>query len=333
MEALINYLTASPKTQYFFVMSSVLAGLVFFLSGFYFSFVRPMGHHKMNQRLWGNSGKRLVDARLFKTQDESPASPVLLMLKAVLGWAKVENLQRTLYQADIFYPPEAFLSVAGILACAGYLAGSLFEAFYWRIVLALVLGTAPYLYLRIKRNRKAARLERQMPGGMDLLSRSLRAGHTLQSAMEMASAEIGSPLGVEMKIAFEEQRLGLGLNKALHRMADRVASQDLRFFVTAVSIQSETGGNLAEIMENIGKLIRARLQLKGKIQGLTAEGRFSALILAMLPVGIFLILYFVNPDYIMLLLTDSQGNRLLMGGVLSMVIGILWMSKIIQIKV
>ena len=172
-----------------------------------------------------------------------------------------------------------------------------------------------------------------MPEGMDLLSRSLRAGHTLQSAMEMASAEIGSPLGVEMKIAFEEQRLGLGLNKALHRMADRVASQDLRFFVTAVSIQSETGGNLAEIMENIGKLIRARLQLKGKIQGLTAEGRFSALILAMLPVGIFLTLYFVNPDYIMLLLTDSQGHRLLMGGILSMLIGILWMSKIIQIKV
>jgi tight adherence protein B len=112
-----------------------------------------------------------------------------------------------------------------------------------------------------------------------------------------------------------------------------VDSQDLRFFVTAVSIQSETGGNLAEILENIGKLIRARLLLKGKIQGLTAEGRFSALILASLPVGIFMILYFVNPDYIMLLLTDSQGYRLLMGGILSMAIGILWMRKIIQIKV
>ena len=130
MEALINYLTASPETQYFFVMSSVLAGLALFLSGFYFSFVRPMGHYKMNKRL-GNSGKRLVDARLFKTQDESPASPLLFILKAVLGWAKVGNLQRTLYQADIFYPPEAFLSVTGILACAGYLAGSLFETFYW----------------------------------------------------------------------------------------------------------------------------------------------------------------------------------------------------------
>ncbi|MGD0827235.1 MAG: type II secretion system F family protein [Desulfobaccales bacterium] len=333
METLINYLTASPETQYFFAMSSVLAGLAFFLSGFYFSFVRPMGRNELNKRLWGNSRKRLIDARLFKTLTESPAGPLLVMLKAVLGWGKVENLQRTLYQADIFCPPEAFLSVAGILACAGYLAGSLFEAVYWGIILAVLLGMAPYFYLRIKRNRKAGRLERQMPEGMDLISRSLRAGHTLQSAMEMASAEIGSPLGVEMKIAVEEQRLGLSLSKALHRMADRVASQDLRFFVTAVSIQSETGGNLAEILENIGKLIRARLQLKGKIQGLTAEGRFSALILVMLPVGIFMILYFVNHDYIMMLLTDSLGHRLLMGGILSMVIGILWMRKIIQIKV
>ncbi len=333
MEALTQYFTVSPEAQYFFVMSSVLAGLALFLSGFYFSFVRPMGYQKMKKRLWGNSRKTLVDARLFKTQAESPASPLLLVLKAALGWGKVENLQRTLYQADIFCPPEAFLSVAGILACAGYLAGSLCAAVYWRIVLAVLLGTAPYLYLRIKRKRKAARLERQMPDGMDLLSRSLRAGHTLQSAMEMACAEIGPPLGVEMKIAFEEQRLGLALHKALHRMADRVASQDLRFFVTAVSIQSETGGNLAEILENIGKLIRARLQLKGKIQGLTAEGRFSALILALLPVGIFLVLYYVNPVYIKLLLTDPQGNRLLMGGALSMLIGILWMSKIIQIKV
>ena len=134
--------------------------------------------------------------------------------------------------------------------------------------------------------------------------------------MEMVSAD-NPPLGVEMKIAFEEQRLGLGLNKALHRMAEGVASQDLRFFVTAVSIQSETGGNLAEILENIGKLIRARLQLKGKIQGLTAEGRFSALILALLPVGIFFILYFINPDYVKLLLTDSQGKLLLQGGILT----------------
>jgi len=315
-------------------MSSVFAGVVFFLCGLYFSFIRPMSEKQlMNKRLWGTNRTKLVQAQIFKTQTEAQVSPLLTVMKTVGGWGKVENLQHSLYQADIFCPPEAFLSVAGIMGCAGYLLGTLLEAFYWRVVLAVCLGSLPYFYMRIKKYRKSTRLERQMPEGMDLLSRSLRAGHTLQSAMELVSAEIGAPLGVEMKIAFEEQRLGLGLNKALRRMGDRVASQDLRFFVTAVLIQTETGGNLAEILENIGQLIRARLQLKGKISGLTAEGRFSALILAMLPIGIFGILYFVNREYIMVLMTDPLGNRLLMGGIISMGLGVLWMKKMIQIKV
>jgi tight adherence protein B len=334
MQTFMNYLNASPGTGYFFILCSVFTGVAFFLAGFYFSFIRPLGDkQQMTKRLWGNGRNRLVNCKLFKFQNQSPESPLLTVVKTVAGWGQVESLQRHLYQADIFHPPEAFLSVAGIMACAGYLAGTLLAAFHWRIILAVALGVAPFLYLRTKRSRKTARLERQMPEGMDLLSRSLKAGHTLQSSMGLVSGEIGAPLGVEMKIVFEEQRLGIGLNKALQRMADRVDSQDLRFFVTAVAIQSETGGNLVEILENIGQLIRARLHLKGKIRSLTAEGRFSALILAALPVGIFFILYFVNPGYIGMLLTDSLGHRLLVAGVCSMALGILWMRKMIQIKV
>ncbi len=334
MEALMNYLNASPGTGYFFVLSSVFAGVVFFLCGLYFSFISPMSQkQKMTQRLWGNSRKTLVQTQLLKAETESQASPLLGVVKQIAGWGKVENLQRNLYQADIFCRPETFLSVVGIMACGGYLLGTFWEPFYWRIALAAGLGLLPYFYLRIKKHRKTVRLERQMPEGMDLLSRSLRAGHTLQSAMEIVSSEIAHPLGTEMKIAFEEQRLGLGLNKALGRMADRVASQDLRFFVTAVLIQTETGGNLAEILENIGQLIRERLKLKGKISGLTAEGRFSALILALLPIGIFLILYFVNPNYIRILIAEPIGHKLLLGGAISMAFGVLWMKRMIQIKV
>lgn len=338
MESLMESLTAASGTEYFFLMSSVFAGVVFFLSGLYFTFLRPMSDKQlMSKRLWGDGKKRNVQSHLFKVQGEAQPSPLLTVLRTLAAWVKVdgkvENLQHTLYQADIFCPPEAFLSVAGIMACAGYLAGNLLEAFYWKLLPAAGLGLLPFFYLRIKKHLKSSRLEKQMPEGMDLLSRSLRAGHTLQSAMELVSNEISHPLGFEMRIAFEEQRLGLGLNTALHRMADRVASQDLRFFVTAVLIQTETGGNLAEILENIGQLIRARLQLKGKISGLTAEGRFSALILAMLPVGIFFILYYVNRSYIMTLLTDPLGHQLLMGGIFSMGIGVLWMKRMVQIKV
>lgn len=334
MEALINFLTSSPDTEYFFVLSSVFAGGLFLSFGLYFSIIKPMSRKQLiSQRIWGGDKKRLIHPQLFRAQLESQGSPILSLVKKIGGWGKVEKLQRSLYQADIFCSLEAFLGVAGILACGGFLLGTLTDKSYLRIALAAVLGLLPYPYLRLKRRRKTVLLEKQMPEGMDLLSRSLRAGHTLQSAMEMVSGEIGAPLGAEIKIAYEEQRLGLGLNKALRRMADRVDSQDLRFFVTSVLIQSETGGNLAEILENIGQLIRARLQLKGKISGLTAEGRFSALILSMLPIAIFLILYFVNRDYMMLLWTDPLGNKLLLGGVISMALGTLWMKKMIQIKV
>ena len=334
MESLRAYLSATSEAEYLFLLASVFAGVVCFLVGFYFSFVRPMSEKQwLSKRLWGGSKKNLVHTRLFKMQTQGQDSPLLTVIKAMAVRGKVENLQRSLYQADIFSPVEAFLGVAGILACVGYLMGTLLGAFYWSIITAAGLGVLPFLYLRFKKQLKAQRLERQMPEGMDLLSRSLRAGHTLQSAMEIVGSEIGLPLGLEMKIAFEEQRLGLSLNKALYRLAERVASQDLQFFVTAVLIQTESGGNLAEILENIGQLIRARLQLKGKIRGLTAEGRFSALILGLMPFGIFAILYYINRGYLMVLFTDPLGQRMMLGGIISLGLGILWMKKMVQIKV
>jgi tight adherence protein B len=334
MESLSPYLSATPEGKYLFLLASVFAAVVCFLVGFYFSFIRPMSEKRwLRKRLWGDSKKTLVQTQLLKTKRQGQDSPLLTVLKAMNVGGRVQNLQRSLYQAAIFSPVETFLGGAGILACAGYLMGTLLGAFYWRIILAAGLGALPFLYLRFKKQLRARRLERQMPEAMDLISRSMRAGHTLQSAMEIVGSEIGRPLGLEMKIAFEEQRLGLGLNKVLQRLAERVASQDLQFFVTAVLIQTETGGNLAEILENIGQLIRARLQLKGKIQGLTAEGRFSALILALMPFCIFAMLYYVNRDYLMVLINDPLGRRLMLGGIISLGLGILWMKKMVQIKV
>ena len=147
------------------------------------------------------------------------------------------------------------------------------------------------------------------------------------------SQEIPAPLGTEMRITYDEQKLGLSMTQAFRRMGDRVASQDLRFFVTAVIIQSETGGNLSEILENIGLIIRERLKLKGKIQGLTAEGRFSALILSLLPFVTFLALYFVNREYVMTLFQDPLGLKLLTVAIISIGIGIFIMKRMVSIKV
>jgi tight adherence protein B len=155
----------------------------------------------------------------------------------------------------------------------------------------------------------------------------------LQSTLELVSHEIPAPLGKEMRVTYEEQRLGLSVSQALRRMSDRVASQDLRYFVTAVLIQAETGGNLAEILDNIGTLIRERLKLKGKVVALTAEGRFSALVLIGLPIVTFLFLYLINRSYVMVLWTDPIGTKILTAGISLVVFGALIMKKMVNIKV
>src|SRR4030042_1344032 len=142
----------------------------------------------------------------------------------------------------------------------------------WSLGLSFLLGVSPFMFLRWKRSRKTLKIERYMPDAMELLARSLRAGHTLSGSLDLVSQEIPAPLGSEMRITFEEQRLGLSMPQAFRRMGERVASQDLRYFVTAVIIQSETGGNLAENLDNIGLIIRARLQLKGEVRGRPPEG-------------------------------------------------------------
>jgi tight adherence protein B len=201
------------------------------------------------------------------------------------------------------------------------------------ICLAVATGAVPFLLISLKKKRKGLLIEKQMPEVMELLSRSLRAGHTLPSAMELAGKEAPPPLSTELRLVYEQQRLGIGLNDALRQMLDRVDSKDLRYFVTAVLIQSETGGNLAEIMENIGHLIRERLRVKGKIKGLSAEGRFSAYILGGLPFAMFMILYVIHKSYVMILFNDPWGQRLLVGALVSMALGSLCMRRLIhQIK-
>jgi tight adherence protein B len=245
----------------------------------------------------------------------------------------VENLQRRLLQADIFLSPNTFITIIIMLAVVGFLLGSMVNSLTWSLGLSLTLGVLPMVFLRWKRRRKTTKIEESMPDAMELLARSLRAGYTLQGTLELVAQEIQKPLGTEMRITYEEQRLGLSLNQAFRRMGERVASQDLRFFVTAVLIQAETGGNLAEILENIGVIIRDRIKLKGKVKGLTAEGRFSALVLTLLPFITFVAFYVINRSYAMTLITDPLGIKLLTIGMVSITIGTLVMKRMVAIKV
>lgn len=197
----------------------------------------------------------------------------------------------------------------------------------------LVGVVLPYVIVFRKRRARLIRLERQLPEAADLIARSLRAGHAFSSTLQMVADEMPEPIAGEFRIVADEINYGLALQDALHKMAARVPLTDVRYLIVAILIQRETGGNLAELMNNISLLIRQRLRLLGQIRALSAEGKLSAWILGLLPVAVALMLSVVNPAYIGRLINDPVGLQLL--GIASglMLAGVLWMRKIIHIHI
>lgn len=192
---------------------------------------------------------------------------------------------------------------------------------------------APFIFLTVKRSRRIRRFESQMPAALDMIGRALRAGHSFPSAIQVAGDELSQPIGPELKLTFEEINYGIAPNAALENLSRRVASQDLSFFVIAAMIQRETGGNLAEVLDNISSIIRERLKLFGKIRAISAEGKISALVLSCLPIFTAFMLNLVNPDVMSLLWTEDIGIWMIYYAVISSIVGILWMTKIVKIHV
>jgi tight adherence protein B len=334
MNILTRFNLAGMEIQYALGLLGLFLGMCLLIGGIYYGIAEPIRKRRqIHERIQGSKREQAVRAQVFKAFQETKESVVLSLAERYLGWGKEDNLQRQLLQADIYLAPTTFVCIAILLASLGFMAGWLVGIWAWSLGLSLFLGVLPFMVLRWKRKRKTLKIERFMPDAMELLARSLRAGHTLQGTLDLVSQEIPPPLGTEMRITFEEQKLGLSMPQAFRRMGERVASQDLRYFVTAVIIQTETGGNLSEILENIGYIIRDRLKLKGKIKGLTAEGRFSALILSLLPFVTCLALYVVNRKYLMTLFQDPLGLKLLTVAIVSILIGIFIMKRMVTIKV
>jgi len=334
MNSLINFNLTGMEFQYALGLVGLFLGLILLITAIYYGLVEPIRKRRLiSQRLRGNKREQEIRAQIFKAFQETKESVVLNLAERYLGWGKVDNLQRQLLQADIYLAPNTFICIAILMSGSGFLIGWLLGIWACSLGLSFLLGVLPFMFLRWKRKRKTLKIERYMPDAMELLARSLRAGHTLPATLDLVSQEIPGPLGTEMRTTFEEQKLGLSLPQAFRRMGERVASQDLRYFVTAVIIQSETGGNLSEILENIGLIIRDRLRLKGKVQGLTAEGRFSALILSLLPFATFLALFLMNREYTMVLFRDPMGPKFLAVALVSIGIGIIIMKRMIAIKV
>ena len=198
---------------------------------------------------------------------------------------------------------------------------------------AAILGALPFLYVWFKRKSRLNKFGNQLPKAMDLMSQALRAGQSLPSGIQLVGEQLPEPLGPEFHRAFEEQNLGVALTETMSDMADRVPNLDLRFLVTAIILQRQTGGDLAEILDKISHLCRERMQIKGQIQALTGEGRMSGVVLLGLPPVLFLLMLKVNYEYITLLFTDPFGQQMLAGALVMQAFGAWWINKIITIKV
>jgi tight adherence protein B len=200
-------------------------------------------------------------------------------------------------------------------------------------IFGAMLAGVPVAWLMFTRSRRLARFGRQMPEALELLGRSLRAGHSLAAGFGLVGSEMDEPLAPEFKRAFEEQNLGIPLDQAIEQMAKRVPNMDLRFFATAVILQRQTGGDLAEILDKISHIVRERLQILGQIQALTGEGRMSGAVLLALPPVLFLVMLKMNYEYVMMLFTDELGRYLLCAALVSQVLGAIVIKKIITIRV
>lgn len=244
------------------------------------------------------------------------------------------NLNRLFEQADVTMTTPAFLGVCGAVgAGAAFLCG--FAGLSYTI--APAVGGAffflPIFWLLFRRKRRLKKFAAQLPEALELVARALRAGHSLAAGFRLVATEGSNPIAHEFGKVFEEQNLGIPFEEALGGMCERVPNLDLKFFATAVILQRQTGGDLAEILDKIGSLIRERFKIWGQVQALTGEGRLSGIVLLALPPLLFVAVYRMNPDYLMVLFTDELGKKMLIGGVIMQLIGALVIRKIVNIRV
>ena len=247
---------------------------------------------------------------------------------------KFLNLRKFLEQTGKDITVPKFLAISGGAAVtAGVLT---FVLSPWKsvaVIAALFFAIVPFFVFKFIRSKRLNNFGKQLPAALDLMSQALRAGQSLPAAIQLCGSQMEEPLGPEFATAFEQQNLGVTLADSLKSMTDRVPNLDLRFFVTAVVLQRQTGGDLAEILDKISHLTRERHQIKGQIQALTGEGRMSGIVLLGLPPTLFAVMLKLNYDYVMMLFTDPLGQKLLIVGIILQFVGAFAIKKIIDIKV
>ena len=245
----------------------------------------------------------------------------------------VRRLQKYIVQANLPYRAADVAGICVALAILAYLALNFFVAiFALRALLALLIGSSPVVYIVRKRASRLHKFEEQLPDAIDLFTRTMRAGHNIHSGLETIAAETSDPVRMEFRKLMEELALGSQIEPALHNLGERVPLLDMKFFITGLILQRQTGANMVAVLENLSVLVRERLNMAAKLKAHTAQQRFSAALLCSLPLVVGLGFWFLKPDYIRLLWTDPVGTKFFTYAIISECVGILVIRKMANVK-
>ena len=320
-------------------MSPLVISLIVFIAvaagvAFVFFLFRDLGSTTAEDRLSALTGKG--------GGDRNQASQAELLREGVDGVSgllggiiqKFGNFSLLFEQANTSLKPETFMMITVACGAIGVVGSLIAHAPPPLYPVAAMMGAIlPLFFLLFKRRRRFNKFAQQLPDAMELVARALRSGHSLASGLYVVVEEMPDPISMEFNFAYEEQNLGIPLEQALKNMLNRMPNLDLRFFVTAVAIQRQAGGDMAEILDKIGYIIRERFKIIGQVKALTGEGRISGIVLMALPIGLFLTVYYLNPDYVMLLFTEEIGRKMIAAAIFLQVLGAVAIKKIVNIKI
>jgi tight adherence protein B len=265
---------------------------------------------------------------------QAPSGPVPVVDRVLTHTPGTAMLSRLIAQSGVQTTPGTIVVGSLVAAIVATGLAMLFVRQQLAMPAAAVFGlAAPFLWLYRRRTTRVARFEEQFPDALDLMARAIRAGHAFQTALGMVADELPSPVGPEFRKTFDQQNFGLPLRDALNELSQRLGLLDVRFFVTAVLIQRDTGGNLSEILDNLAHVVRERFKIKRQVRVHTAHGRFTGYVLLALPAALAVALSFLNPEHMQLLFRERMGQMMLIGAIVMQTIGYFWIRQVIKIEV
>jgi tight adherence protein B len=315
----------------FFVVFATVVGCV----GLGFSFLRSKEKQKIRSMLRSAEETAPVEQRAVPLL--RPADVEDFFSKLIARFRFVERLELVLEQSGKHSSASKLLGLCCVLALIGSLVGSRFPVLLnpqlTAPIFALAGGSLPLLFVFRRRAKNIAAFEEQFPEALDFLSRSMRAGHGFTIALEMLGSDSPDPLGSAFRRVSNELQLGSSLEVALNKLMLLVPLVDVRFFVSSVLLQQETGGNLGEILSKLSHVIRERFRLKGQVKAASAHGRVTGIVLVLMPVAVTIFMMMSSPAYLRGLAADPTGKKLIYGAIFGQIIGYFVIRKIVNIKV